>query len=105
MIFAGLVLQAFTGRSLVSRLVGLVPAPMGRARRLDSPDGPVVRIRPTGRVASLVLESWDPLPSLDSVPVTVRATVRASEGATLELLLSDVVDAAGTVQQTSDRRG
>jgi hypothetical protein len=34
----------------------------------------------------------------------VLATVRGSEGATLELALNDVVDAAGTVQKTADRQ-
>jgi hypothetical protein len=82
----------------------LMPATAGRVRRLDGPDGPVVRIRPTGRTQSLALESWDPLPGLDNVSVTVQATVRASEGASLELALNDVVDAAGTVQKTAERR-
>jgi hypothetical protein len=82
----------------------LAPATAGRIRRLDSPDGPAIRIRPGGRAQSLVLEGWDPLPSLDSATVTIQATVRASEGATLELALNDVVDAAGTVQKTADRR-
>jgi hypothetical protein len=82
----------------------LTPATVGRVRRFETRDGPVVRIRPTGRVPSLALEGWDPLPSLDNVTVTVQATVRASEGASLELALNDVVDAAGTMQKTADRR-
>lgn len=82
----------------------LEPASAGRVRRLDTPAGPAVRIRPTGRAQSLVLESWEPLTGLDNVAVTVEATVRASEGASLELALNDVVDAAGTVQRTTDRR-
>jgi hypothetical protein len=83
----------------------LMPPTAGRVRRFETAAGSTVRIRPTGRVPSLALESWDPLPTLDNVTVTVQATVRASEGASLELALNDVVDAAGTVQKTADRRG
>ena len=82
----------------------LAPPSAGRVRRFETAAGPTVRLRPTGRVPSLAIESWDPLPNLDNVTVTVQATVRASEGASLELALSDVVDAAGTVQKTVDRR-
>ena len=45
-----------------------------------------------------------PLPTLDNVIVTIQATVRAVDGATVELALSDVLDEAGTVQRTADRR-
>jgi hypothetical protein len=83
----------------------LMPPGAGRMRRFETAAGSTVRIRPTGRVPSLVIEGLDPLPTLDNVTVTVQATVRASEGATLELALNDVVDAAGTVQKTADRRG
>jgi hypothetical protein len=82
----------------------LVPAPIGRIKRQDSDAGEVIRIRANGRAPSLVLEGWDPLPSLNNVTVTVQATVRASEGAMLELALNDVVDASGTVQKTADRQ-
>jgi hypothetical protein len=82
----------------------LAPASGGRIKRADSPEGPVIRIRPSGRVQALALEGWDPLPGLENVTVTVQATVRASEGATLELALNDVVDAAGTIQKTVDRK-
>jgi hypothetical protein len=82
----------------------LVPASAGRIKRSDSRDGPIVRLRPAGRSQSLSLESWDPLPSLDNVTVTVQASVRASEGASLEVTINDVVDAAGTIQKTSERR-
>jgi len=82
----------------------LSPPLAGRLRRIDTAAGPVVRVRPNGRTRSLQLEGRDPLPALDNVAVTVVATVRASEGADLELALNDVVDAAGTVQKTADRR-
>jgi hypothetical protein len=82
----------------------LVPAPIGRIKRQDSNAGDVVRVRANGRAPSLVLEGWDPLPDLSNVTVTVQATVRASEGAMLELALSDVVDANGTIQKTADRQ-
>jgi hypothetical protein len=82
----------------------LFPETAGRIRRLDTPDGPAVRVRPSGRGQSLVVEGWDPLPSLDSATVTVVAIVRASEGAALELALNDVVDPAGTIQRTADRQ-
>jgi hypothetical protein len=81
----------------------LTPPMAGRIRRLGSADGPVVRIRPAGRAPALLLEGSDPLTTLDNVAVTVQATVRASEGATVELALADVVDAVGTVQKTVDR--
>jgi len=41
---------------------------------------------------SLLLEGVEPLPTLDDAVITVLATVRASEGATLELAIDDVVD-------------
>jgi hypothetical protein len=82
----------------------LVPASAGRVRRTDTQQGPVIRVRPSGRAPSLVLEGREPLSGLDDATVTVLATVRASEGATLELALDDAVDAAGTVQRTADRR-
>jgi hypothetical protein len=82
----------------------LLPPGAGRVRRSETPAGPTVRIRPNGRMASLVIEGADPLPTLDNAIVTVQAAVRATEGASVELALSDVVDAAGTVQKTSDRR-
>jgi hypothetical protein len=81
----------------------LIPPMAGRIRRLGSPDGPVIRVRPAGRAPALLLEGSDPLTTLDNVAVTVQATVRASEGATVELALADVVDAVGTVQKTVDR--
>jgi hypothetical protein len=55
-------------------------------------------------MASLQIESANPLPTLDNVTVTVQATVRASEGADIQLALTDVLDAAGSVQKTADRR-
>jgi len=82
----------------------LVPQTIGRIRRRDTSDGPTVQVRSSGRGQSLVLEGWVPLTSLDSATVTVVATVRASEGAALELALNDVVDPAGTVQKTADRQ-
>jgi hypothetical protein len=82
----------------------LVPATAGRIKRGDRPAGPVVRLRPAARAPALALEGWDPLSSLDNAIVTVVATVRATQGASLELTLNDVVDAAGTIQKTSDRR-
>lgn len=82
----------------------LVPETAGRIRRRDTSSGPAVQIRASGRGQSLVLEGWEPLPSLDSAAVTVVATVRASEGAVLELALNDIVDRAGTLQKTADRR-
>ena len=82
----------------------LTPATAGRIRRYTNASGPGVRIRPTGRTEALLLEGWDPLPSLDSTTVTIEAVVRVSEGATVELALNDVVDAAGTVQRTVDSR-
>ena len=83
----------------------LVPPTAGRVRWFDTADGSTVRIRPVGRIPSLAVESWDPLPSLDNAAVTVKATVRGSLGANLELALNDVIDASGTVQKTADRRG
>ena len=82
----------------------LVPSAGGRVRRSTTPDGPTVRLRPNGRMAALQIEGRDPLPALDDVTVTVQATVRAVDGANVELALSDVLDAAGTVQKTADRR-
>lgn len=82
----------------------LTPASAGRARRSDTAKGPVIRVRPSGRAQSLTLDGADPLPTLDDATVTILATVRASEGATLELAVDDVVDALGTVQRTVDRR-
>jgi hypothetical protein len=82
----------------------LTPATAGRIRRFEGAAGSGVRIRPTGRTASLLLEGWEPLPSLDNATVTVRAVVRASEGASVELALSDVLDASGTIQRTVDAR-
>lgn len=82
----------------------LVPATGGRVRRFTTSTGPSVRIRPNGRMPALRVEGWDPLPTLDGATVTVRATVRAAEGANVELALADVLDEAGAVQKTADRR-
>jgi hypothetical protein len=82
----------------------LMPGTAGRIRRFEGSAGSGVRLRPTGRTASLLLEGWQPLPTLDNATVTVRAVVRASEGASVELALSDVLDAAGTIQRTVDAR-
>ena len=82
----------------------LVPSIAGRVRRFRTAAGAGVRIRPNGRTASLHIEGWDPLPTLNDVTVTVHATVRAPEDATVELALTDVFDEAGTVQETTDRR-
>jgi hypothetical protein len=76
----------------------------GRVRRSISPSGPVLRLRPNSRMNALGIEGWEPLTGLNGVPVTVQAKVRASEGATVELALADVVDEAGNVQWTADRR-
>ncbi len=82
----------------------LVPSTAGRVRRFTTSDGPSVRIRPNGRTALLQVESAHPLPTLDNATVTVQATVRAVDGANVELALSDVLDAAGAVQNTTERR-
>jgi hypothetical protein len=82
----------------------LTPATAVRIRRFDGEAGSGVRLRPTGRSATLLLEGWQPLPTLDNATVTVQAVVRASEGASVELALSDVLDASGTIQRTVDAR-
>ena len=82
----------------------LVPSTGGRIRRFNAAAGPSVRIRPNGRMASLQIEGSEPLPALDNVTVTVQATVRAVDGANVELALSDVLDPAGTIQRTAERR-
>jgi hypothetical protein len=82
----------------------LVPTTGGRVRRFTTSAGPSVRIRPNGRMPSLQIEGRDPLPMLDGATVTVRATVRAAEGANVELALADVLDAGGALQRTADRR-
>jgi hypothetical protein len=81
-----------------------VPATGGRVRRVIADGGPTVRIRPTGRLEFLQIKGTSPLPALDNVTVTVQATVRASEGADVQLALTDVLDEAGSVQKTTDRR-
>ena len=82
----------------------LMPPTAGRIRRVERSSGPMLRLRPSGRTAFLFIESRDPLPSLDFGTVTVRATVRVAEGATVELALNDVVNASGAVRKTADRR-
>ena len=82
----------------------VTPSGGGRVRRSNSPSGPVLRLRPNGRLRSLGIEGWDPLTRLSGVPVTVLAKFRASEGATVELSLVDALDEGGNVQRISDRR-
>ena len=62
----------------------------GRIRRLTSDGRPALRIRASKNVPSLMLETRQPLPTLDDALVSVTAVVRGERGMSLTLILEDV---------------
>jgi hypothetical protein len=81
----------------------LGPEPdVGRFRRVGERSEPAVRVRASKKSPTL-LETRQPLQTLDATLVTVTAVVRGQPGRTLALTLDDAVDAAGTSEAVTDR--
>ena len=52
----------------------------------------------------MMLETREPLPSLDGTLVSVIAIVRGQPGKTIALTLEDVLDASGNTESVTERR-
>lgn len=77
---------------------------MGRVRRVGERDQPALRIRASKKTPTLMLETREPLQTLDGTFVSVTAVARGQPGKTMVLSLEDVLDAAGNATAVSDRR-
>jgi hypothetical protein len=76
----------------------------GRVRRVGDRDQPALRIRASKKTPAMMLESRQPLSSLDGTFVSVTAVVRGQPGKTIALTLEDVLDATGNVEAVAERR-
>ena len=76
---------------------------VGRVRRVGERNQPAVRIR-ASKKSPMLLETRDPLQTLDATLVSVTAEVRGQPGRTLVLTLEDVIDAAGNAESVAERR-
>ena len=74
---------------------------VGRVRRVGDR---AIRIRASRKTPTMMLETREPLPSLDGTLVSVTAVVRGQPGKTIVLALEDAVDASGTAESVSERR-
>ena len=77
---------------------------VGRVRRVGDRDHPVLRIRASRKTPAMMLETREPLATLDGTLVSVTATVRGQPGKMMALTLEDVADASGNAVAVSDRR-
>jgi hypothetical protein len=77
---------------------------VGRVRRVGDRDRPALRIRASKKTTAMMLETRDPLPTLDGTLVSVTAVVRGQPGKTMVLTLEDVPDARGNAEAVSERR-
>jgi len=77
---------------------------VGRIRRVGDRAGPAIRIRASRKTPTMMLETREPLPTLDGTLVSVTAVVRGQPGKTMVLTLEDAVDASGTAESVSERR-
>jgi hypothetical protein len=83
----------------------VVPDPdTARVRRVGDQARPAIRIRARRKAATMMLDTREPIQTLDGVLVTVSAVVRGQSGGTMVLALEDVTDADRTVQAATDRR-
>ena len=77
---------------------------VGRVRRVGDRAGPAIRIRASRKTPTMMLETREPLPTLDGTLVSVTAVVRGQPGKTMVLALEDAVDASGTAESVGERR-
>ena len=76
---------------------------VARVRRVDDRDRPAVRLRANKNTSALMLETRQPLPTLDGMLVSVSVVVRGQPGKVIALTLKDVADASGTAAMVTDQ--